>query len=166
MKIETITKQHDRKNFDCGHEELNNYLRSTARQSDTKRSTRTWVLVDDDVPTAILGYITLVPSEQNFPEDSKAARKFGKNVPIYRLAKLAVEKNQSGNGFGHLLLTHAIHLAVIASESVGGTGVVFDCKNSDVVGFYMRYTEHFMSISDDGLTLWLPITVCAKIVNC
>lgn len=74
MKIETITKQHDRKNFDCGHEELNNYLRSTARQSDTKRSTRTWVLVDDDVPTAILGYITLVPSEQDFPEGSKAAR--------------------------------------------------------------------------------------------
>jgi hypothetical protein len=44
--------------------------------------------------------------------------------------------------------------------------VVVDCKNNDVVGFYMRYTEYFMPISDDGLTLWLPITVCAKIVNC
>ncbi len=39
--------KHDRKNFDCGIDALNNYLKLTANQQSTKNNSRTYILEDE-----------------------------------------------------------------------------------------------------------------------
>lgn len=46
LKIEPVSRSHNRKSFDCGAPELNNYLSNTARQHSEKGISRSFVLVD------------------------------------------------------------------------------------------------------------------------
>jgi len=63
LKIETLTREHNRDAFDCGNHELNRYLRNTARQHIDKGISRTFVLVEKSNPTEILGFFTLASCE-------------------------------------------------------------------------------------------------------
>ena len=49
LKIDTISKKHDRAGFDCGIDELNKYLQRIARQHLKKGMSRTFVLIDDRI---------------------------------------------------------------------------------------------------------------------
>lgn len=66
LKIETLNKNHDRTEFDCGNDELNRYLQRTARQHLDKGMSRTFVLIDVNSFSKILGYYTLAACEVNF----------------------------------------------------------------------------------------------------
>ena len=59
LKIEPLTRDHDREAFDCGNNELNQYLKKTARQHTEKGISRTFVLVDESRASEILGFFTL-----------------------------------------------------------------------------------------------------------
>ena len=63
LKIETISKKHDRPGFDCSVDGLNKYLRRIARQHLDKGMSRTFVLIDDRRPANILGFYTLAACE-------------------------------------------------------------------------------------------------------
>jgi len=67
LKIETLTRNHNRAAFDCGNNELNRYLRNTARQHIEKGISRTFVLVEDSNPTEILGLSLIHISEPTRP---------------------------------------------------------------------------------------------------
>jgi len=56
--IELLTKTHNRTDFDCGKETLNRYLQQTARQHQQKGIARTWVLIDSEQPSHIIGYLS------------------------------------------------------------------------------------------------------------
>ena len=51
LRIEPVTRSHNRQGFDCGEQDLNGYLRNTARQHSEKGISCTFVLVDDGNPT-------------------------------------------------------------------------------------------------------------------
>lgn len=57
--IEEITRQHERKTFDCGVTELNRFLQQQARQKTVKQVSKTYVACLDSAPTSIIGYHTL-----------------------------------------------------------------------------------------------------------
>ena len=63
LRIELLSRRHNRAGFDCGNPELNDYLRHTARQHTEKGLSRTDVLVDDAAPNEILGYVTVSLAE-------------------------------------------------------------------------------------------------------
>lgn len=56
LKIEVLSQEHNRADFDCGADELNQYLRNIARQHLNKGMSRTFILIDDTMPTEILGF--------------------------------------------------------------------------------------------------------------
>ncbi|MBU4009164.1 MAG: GNAT family N-acetyltransferase, partial [Proteobacteria bacterium] len=58
-KIEPLSKHHNRKDFDCGEEALNQYLLAVASQHAKKSVSRTFVLIEVDRPEKILGFVTL-----------------------------------------------------------------------------------------------------------
>ena len=60
LKIETLGRDHDRSGFDCGSDALNQYLGKIARQHLNKGLSHTFVLVDDNTSTEILGFFILV----------------------------------------------------------------------------------------------------------
>lgn len=54
---------HDRKDFDCGNAELNDWLNRIARQHKQKGVSSTFVAVSDVSSTAILGFYAISPAE-------------------------------------------------------------------------------------------------------
>ena len=59
---EAIAKTHDRKAFDCGNAEMNDFLRRYARQSHELGGAKTFLAVDDSNPIKILGFYSLAPA--------------------------------------------------------------------------------------------------------
>jgi hypothetical protein len=61
IKLELLSRAHDRDGCDCGGEALNTYLRQTARQHTERGISRTFLLVDEAAaePKPIAGYFTL-----------------------------------------------------------------------------------------------------------
>ena len=93
LKIEPLDKQHDRGKFDCGAEELNHYLKNTARQHLTKGISRTFVLADASAPDIIIGFFTLASCEIRVEKLTiKYAKKYPPHSPAAKLARLAVSK--------------------------------------------------------------------------
>ena len=63
LRIELLSRGHDRQGFRCGERDLDDYLKRTARQHNDKGISRTFVLVDSEEPSDILGFFTLASCE-------------------------------------------------------------------------------------------------------
>jgi hypothetical protein len=53
LKIEVLTRQHQRSEFDCGVIALNDYLAKTAFQHGQKGLSKTFVAVDESSPFVV-----------------------------------------------------------------------------------------------------------------
>ena len=106
MKIEIISRTHNRQGFDCGRIDLNLYLQETARQQSEKGISRTFVLVTEENPSEILGFFTLASCEilvEKLPK--KYAKRYPERAPAAKLARLAVAKHMQKKGLGtHMML--------------------------------------------------------------
>jgi hypothetical protein len=90
----------DRTEFDCGTDEFNRYLRSTARHHLDKGMSRTFALIDNNIPTKIIGYYTLATCKnilKNCPVN--ISKKYPPKTPATKLARLAVSKNRQRQEF-------------------------------------------------------------------
>lgn len=167
LKTEEISRTHNRRNFDCGTSPLNEFLAQVARQSSDKLATRTFVLVDDESdPSDVRGYFTLVPSTIEFPDNHPLKKKFPEDPPVVRLARLAVDNSEQGQGLGEFLLIEALERIAHASYSVGGIGCVVDAKTERAKRFYEKYG--FVEIDNedsDSLALWLPMDQCLAVLD-
>lgn len=164
FQITPLGKDHDRSAFDCGITELNVFLKSTARQHGEKGISRTFVLHELD--STILGFYTLTLGEiaaELLPK--QFAKKYPcHGLPAVRLARLAVSRNQQGQGFGEILLLDAFHRTVTIAEQAGLVGLFVDAKNDSAVIFYEKVG--FVSCIEKPRQLFLPITTLRKTVDC
>ena len=125
-----LEKKHNRRDFDCGNESLNNYLRRYARQNDKSGINKTFVATKADTPMAIDGYYTISSSVINFasvPEDLK------KKLPAYPIpaaliGRFAVDSFCQGEGLGTELLVNALLRIVRASSEIGIYAVMVDAN--------------------------------------
>ena len=161
LRIETLSRNHDRTGFDCGNDELNQYLQKIARQHFNKGMSRTFVLIDDAGPHEILGYFTLSSCEifvENLPR--KYAKKYPSRAPAAKLARLAVTKKRQGQGLGTQMMVNAIERIIKVSEHLGIIGFFVDAKNDAVRAFYEQFG--FISLPDNPLELFLPLATIKK----
>jgi len=161
LKIETLTREHNRDAFDCGNHELNRYLRNTARQHIEKGISRTFVLVEESNPTEILGFFTLASCEilvEKLPR--KYAKKYPARAPAATLARLAVKKNLQRKGLGTQMMVNAIERILRVSENLGIIGFFVDAKNDEAKTFYGQFA--FIPLADNPLELFLPLATLRK----
>ncbi|MES9882022.1 MAG: N-acetyltransferase [Sedimenticola sp.] len=156
LKIEHLSKNHDRKGFDCGDQKLNEFLQKTARQHANREISRTFVLIDGDSPKTILGYYTLtvcevMPSEISDPR----LQRYPHPMPAAKLARLAICADSQQNGFGENLLLNAMECSARISENAGLVGMFVDAKVRRAAGYYMRFG--FIPTENNHLVLYLPI---------
>ncbi|MDD2897611.1 MAG: GNAT family N-acetyltransferase [Desulfuromonadaceae bacterium] len=153
--ITVLDKSHDRTGFDCGVQELNIFLKATARQHGTKGISRTFVLTDGT--PVILGYVTLTLCEvESVQLPATLAHKYPIHpLPAVRLARLAVSRKSQGKGFGELLLSEALYRTAVIAEQAGVIGLFVDAKNDAAHSFYLRYG--FLALPEQPLKLFLPI---------
>lgn len=154
MRIELLTAQHCRKDFDCGEPALNQFLQQQAGQQQRKGLGKTYVAVANNSED-VIGFITLSAGQvaaTQLPVTLKLPRY---PVPILRIGRLAVDSRHQGHGLGQDLLAFGLRLAMEFSQQVGLYAVVVDAKQEKAAAFYQRLG--FVPTQDDPLCLFLPI---------
>jgi GNAT superfamily N-acetyltransferase len=154
---EPISKKHDRENFDCGDEALNEFLRRHARKSHERGGAKTFLAIDDSANKAILGFYSLSPASVDYARTPEIVRHglARHDVPGFRLARLVVDHGWQGQGIGGQLLLAAGRRCVLASAEVGGVVLVIDAKNERVARWYATYGA--VPLLDAPLSLMLPL---------
>lgn len=157
LRIEQLSRNHDRQGFDCGVPALNDYLRRTARQHIEKGLSITSVLTREEDPQRILGFYTLTFCEI---EPASLPLKSGKGLPAHRLpairlGRLAVSASEQGKGHGKALLMEAVRDTATASAKAGGIALVVDAKDNAAAAFYRRYG--FEPLPDLALQLFMSM---------
>ena len=155
---EPISKKLDRDAFDCGGEELNEFLRQYARKSHELGGAKTFLAIDDADNKNILGFYSLTPASVDYARTPGIIRRglARHDVPGFRLARLAVDRKQQGQGIGGQLLLAAGRRCLMAAAEVGGVVLVIDAKNERVAGWYAGYGA--VPLLDAPLSLLLPLT--------
>lgn len=136
-----LTKEHNRKSFDCGVEALNEYLRKYALQNQKKHISRTYVSTVSTIENKIVGYYSLAyghVTPQETPHNISAGLpKYP--IPVLLLARLAVDKTFHGKGLGASLLRDALVKAPAAAEIAALRAVVVHAKDETAKAFYERF---------------------------
>ena len=166
LTIEELTHQHNRKEFDCGINELNQFLRQQARQKTVKHISKTYVACRDSTPTTIVGYHTLTGYSVTTPPVCKEYKKYPHPLNAVKLARLAVDRSYQGQRLGEKLLIDAIYRTVMVAQQISAIGLFVDPKSSEIVPFYQQYD--FLAADPDTpscLEMWLPIKTCIEVVS-
>jgi GNAT superfamily N-acetyltransferase len=156
LQVSQLSGHHDRRSFDCGNAELNNYLRQIAGQHVRKSLARVYVGCEEDDPTRVVAYYSLNVCEirsEELPESFR--KKFPSRIPAVRLGRLAVARANQRQGVGELMLVDAMRNVVQAHAIVGAVALLVDAKDENVKRFYLKYG--FLELSDRPLNLFLPI---------
>ena len=161
-----IGRHHDRKGFDCGSAELNDYLARYARQNHESGGAKTFVAVLPAEPTRVLGYYSISPGAIEFARvPATLTRKLGRyEVPVFRLGRLAVSMSLQGRGLGGELLLAAGVRALSVAAQIGGVALAIDAKDEHAAKWYERFGA--LRLLDDPFQLVLPLaTIVAAVVG-
>lgn len=145
LLIRALRSDDNLKKLSLGAEEyapLKSFLRNHAVKYEDKHLARTYVLVEKpDVGSRVWGYISLVASEvktthQNTPSNTHWPPRY--HIPAVKLARMAVDQELQGKGWGRDMINFAIGLIAgqVASQ-IGVRLLVTDAKAS-AVGFYSK----------------------------
>lgn len=140
--IQILEKKHNRQDFDCGKELLNNYLKNQAGQDVKRNLTACFVLSDHD-NNMIKGYYTLSNSSIpliSFPEDLRKKLPMSyASIPATLVGRLAIDKTHQGKGIGKILLLDALKRSYEVSKEIASFAVVVDPIDEEAVAFYRKY---------------------------
>jgi GNAT superfamily N-acetyltransferase len=153
---EPIAKRHDRATFDCGDDELNDFLRRYARKSHEKGGAKTILAVDDADNTHIFGFYSLSPASIAYDRAPEVVTRglARYEVPVFRLGRLAVDSSVQGQGLGGQLLLAAGRRCLYVAAEAGGVALLIDAKNERVANWYGSYGA--LPLLDSPLSLLLP----------
>lgn len=146
-----------KENFDCGINELNDYLKKYATQNQKKGVSRTFVAIPDEGEKVVNGYYSVRMDQIEF---EVIPEKYKKGLPRYPLpamliAKLAVDKSMQGTGLGKKLLMQCFRKAINLSSEVGVFAITVDAINEQARQFYLKFG--FIPFEDNTLSLFIPM---------
>jgi GNAT superfamily N-acetyltransferase len=154
---EPIAKNHDRSSFDCGEPALNEFLRRHARQSHDKGATKTFLAISNSDDKTILGFYSLCPASLAYLRAPDVVRQglARHDVPVFRLARLGVNRTVQGHGLGGQLLLAAGRRCLRVATEVGGVALLIDAKSERAANWYASYGA--VPLADAPLSLVLPL---------
>ncbi len=151
-----LNKDHVLEQFDCGKETLNNWLKKHALQSEGAQHTKTMVIAEGKVVIGYYSYnVISVGHEDSTPERVKKG--LAKHpIPVFLIARLALDTKHQGKGLGMRFLRHALRGAAgIAAdpEGVPIRAVLVDAIDEEAKKFYSGFD--FVPFPADALRMWL-----------
>lgn len=147
-----LDASHDKKNFNCGKQLLDDYLHKQAKQDIKRKLSACFVLVEDE-NKKVKGYYTLSSAAIQrglLPEAiAKKLPPSYKDLPVTLLGRMAVDNSFQGQGLGELLLMDALKRSYDTSmSSVASMAVIVDPIDEVAVNFYKKYG--FILLPDSG----------------
>lgn len=140
-RIEPLGRRHDRRNFGCGAEALDRYLKQQARQDAEKYVAAPFVLLAPPAPD-VLGYYTLsaavVGVKDIAPELAKTLPLYPQ-LPVTLIGRLAVDQRLERQGRGAFLLMDALRRSWQRATEIAAMAVVVDAKDESAAAFYQHF---------------------------
>ena len=157
VSIELLLKRHDRKKFDCGNQELNEYLKTLARQHQDRGFAKTYVAVEEG-RAEVLGYISVAMGNVLLQDaDELVFERLPKHpMPVLHVARLATDLMYAGKGIASLLLSHAADIAIAASSSMGVYALELDAIDDQAYQYYLR--RGFSPLKGNTSRLYAPLS--------
>jgi len=168
--FEVLDKSHhERKTFDCGRKELNDFIQQSAirhREAGISKTFVLPVLVDEGEKADICSFYTLSHTEikrETLP--STIAKKLPRYpIPVMLIAQLAVHCEAQNQGLGKITLIQALKHCLKINEHLPSNAVIVDALDKSVQAFYEQYG--FESLDHQGrdrVRLFLPMNTIAKL---
>lgn len=161
MELQTVSlnSKHNRENFECGKDSLNDYLKKQANQDIKKKLAACFVITENQFQKEeIKGYYTL--SNSSIPREcipESYQKKFPRSydtIPATLIGRLARDVSFTGKGIGEFLLMDALYRSFMASKELGSFAVVVDPIDEYAEKFYFTYG--FIKLPDSG-KMFLPM---------
>jgi len=143
--IRALAKSDNRKVFHCGNKELDHFFHRYAGQNQFRHHIGVTYVAIDSEENNILGYATVATGSIEAGELPSGQYPNNYQLPILRLGRLAVDKDEQGKGIAKKLLCYSLKLAINQKKTVGCVGVIVDAK-PDTISFYEQYG--FQKIED------------------
>jgi GNAT superfamily N-acetyltransferase len=153
--------------FDCGESALNEYLkRYAAKNQELYKYGITYIALSSEFSDQILGYYTIsnssIPRARMPDEVVKGLPRYS-DIPAILLARFAVNKNFSGHGVGHILMSHALDLTISVSQ-VSAARYIYVESYDSAITWYAKYgfQEIKGSIEPNRRKMYLDLKVVEK----
>ncbi|OCQ54100.1 Acetyltransferase (GNAT) family protein [Photorhabdus australis subsp. thailandensis] len=129
-----LTDDHNVDNFNSGVDTLDNWLIDRALKNQKENASRTYVVSENK---NVIAYYSLATGSIMSEEAiSKFKRNMPNPIPVIILARLAVDKNYQGKGFGRYLVKDASIRVAQAADLVGVRGLIVHAISEDAKEFY------------------------------
>jgi GNAT superfamily N-acetyltransferase len=161
LTLVRLTSAHDLTEFDSGESSLDTWLRNSALVMARRglSATYVWAQADDRV----IAYATLAAGSIAKEELSKkTGRGYPNEIPVIRLARLAIDKNLQGQHLGGALLAEVLGVAVRGAADVGAAFIVVDALHEKAAEFYRHFD--FIPVPN-SLRLVRKVSEIAAVVN-
>ena len=157
-----LDSSHDKKNFLCGKELLDNYLHTQAKQDVKRKLSACFIL---SVRKEIKGYYTLSSAtiqRDLLPQEIiKKLPPSYKDLPATLLGRLAIDSRYQGQGLGELLLIDALKRSYdTLISSIASISIIVDPIDEGAVMFYKKYG--FILLPDSG-KMFIPMDTASKL---
>jgi GNAT superfamily N-acetyltransferase len=138
-RLEPLRRDHPRKSFRSGEEQVDDWLATKALQNQDKHLSVTKVLLDDS--DTLAGYYTLATGQVDFGDlPAEVAKNLPRRLlPVAVLAWLGVSADRQGQGLGRLLLAQALCDCYEAGKTFAFVAVILDCINDAAKAFYQHW---------------------------
>jgi len=143
---------HDSKDFRCGSESQDNFLRRTAKRQQRDGYTRLYVATDAaqvDEPRACLGFYAInahANGVADVPFDAAPRAPRSNLIPGVFLSHLAVDGRQQGKGLGRILLVDAMQQCQRAGQILGVRLMVLDVAGAAGAAEHARLHSFYASM--------------------
>jgi hypothetical protein len=130
---------HDLNQFDCGKQELNEWLRNHARESEG-RTARTYVVCEKDI--VVVGYycISMGSVERKaLPSRLRRTQGLPNQIPVAIIGRLARDQSPHLRGLGADLLQDALMRIVAASETIGVRAILVHAIDDEAAKFWRAH---------------------------
>ncbi|GFO73313.1 toxin [Bathymodiolus japonicus methanotrophic gill symbiont] len=161
-------KLHANKVFDCGHDEMNQFLKRYADKNRNLGLSATWVLPEQDEgqgeqKVKLGAYYTLASStvkQEDIPYDKKLP---AYPVPVVLLARIAVDRHYQKQGLGKKTLITALRKALeLTEKGLPALGVVLDVLDDNALSFYQTFDD-FQPFDNNPMRLFISMKVIRQL---
>ena len=160
---------HDRRSFDCGEVELNEFIRNKAARHMLAGISTTMLLpASKPLPSGkypICAFYTIAPSsiEKESLPAARARKLPHYPVPVFLLAQMAAHQEYHGQGLGKITLVKALEYFVEINAHMRAYAIIVDCLNEAAQRFYAKYDFELLSPYNGRTRMFLPMKTAERL---
>lgn len=137
MLIEPLSREHNRKSFNCGDEDVTRFLREKALQDQERDLSRTMVLTGyPESSKRIIGYHTLIMSQVRQEEIPNDRPRIKRDIPVILLGQIGIVVKFQRNGLDDNLLTDVQARVDEIAKKIGIRALMLDARNERLACWY------------------------------